>query len=95
MKETCTITKLIDNSKVRVTRFEFAPNEETGWHIHEFDYVITAITKCQMSLEHPDGSETLAEVAEGDSYYRDRGVRHNVINASQKPMTFLEVELKS
>ena len=34
-------TTLIDNDQVRVTRFDFAPGAHTGWHRHEYDYVIT------------------------------------------------------
>lgn len=46
-------TTLIDDERVRVTRFDFAPGAETGWHCHEFDYVITAVTDCHMKLEEP------------------------------------------
>ena len=47
--------ELIDDSRVRVTRFEFEPGAETGWHTHGFDYVITAVTDCDMKLEEPGG----------------------------------------
>ena len=94
MRRPCTETLLIDDEKTRVTRFDFAPNEETGWHEHGFDYVITALTECYMRLEHPDGSVTEAYVPMGDAYKRTAGVRHNVVNASEQKMTFIEIELK-
>ena len=90
----CSSTLLIDDKKVRVTRFVFDPDQETGWHIHEYDYVITAITDCFMLLQHPDGTETESEVAAGNAYIRDAGVHHNVINISDKKMSFIEVEFK-
>ena len=82
MRSECSSTLLVEDKKVRVTRFDFEPNQETGWHIHEYDYVITAITDCFMTLQHPDGTETLSEVASGNAYIRDAGVNHNVKNKS-------------
>ena len=91
---TCTATKLIDDDRTRVTRFTFAPGQQTGWHRHGFDYVITALTDCHMRLEHPDGTMTETIVPAGAAYRRDTGVEHNVINAGQAEMSFIEVELK-
>ena len=87
-------TQLIDDAIVRVTRFDFAPGAETGWHEHLMDYVITTVTDCRMLLEEPGGGTREVEVPAGTAYRRDRGVRHNVINAGDLPMTFVEVELK-
>lgn len=87
-------TQLVDDARVRVTRFDFEPGAETGWHVHGFDYVITAITDCHMALEEPDGTTREITVFAGDSYRRDQGVEHNVINAGDAVMRFVEVELK-
>ena len=85
---------LIDDERVRVTRFEFTPGAETGWHVHEFDYVITAITDCQMALDDGDGTLREVMVPAGTAYRRDKGVAHNVINGGSLPMSFVEMELK-
>ncbi len=90
----CTATQLIDDARVRVTRFDFAPGQETGWQVHGFDYVITAITPCHMRLELPGGEVTETHVAAGEAYRRAKGVSHNVINAGISAMSFVEVELK-
>ena len=45
-------------------------------------------------LQHPDGTETLSEVASGNAYIRDAGVHHNVINKSNQKMSFIEIEFK-
>jgi quercetin dioxygenase-like cupin family protein len=87
-------TQLIDDGQVRVTRFDFAPGDETGWHEHGFDYVITAVTDCTMRLEEPDGVVREVFVAAGSAYRRDKGVKHNVINGGDVAMSFVEVELK-
>ncbi len=87
-------TQMIDDTRVRVTRFDFAPGAETGWHRHAMDYVITAVSDCHMRLELPDGTTNEVTVPAGTAYRRDEGVEHNVINAGDTPMSFVEVELK-
>ncbi|MCU0905683.1 MAG: cupin domain-containing protein [Tabrizicola sp.] len=90
----CVPTVLVDDDRVRVTRFDFAPGAETGWHRHAHDYVIAAITDCPMLLEEPGGSTRSVLVAAGTAYRRAEGVEHNVVNAGDQPMSFVEVELK-
>lgn len=90
----CTATQLVDNDRTRVTRFDFDPSQDSGWHVHEFDYVITALTDCHMRLEEPGGETREVTVPAGTAYARDKGVEHNVINAGDTPMSFIEVELK-
>ncbi|WP_027256323.1 cupin domain-containing protein [Leisingera aquimarina] len=87
-------TQMIDDARVRVTRFDFAPGAETGWHRHAMDYVITAVTECHMRLEMPGGEVKDVTVPAGTAYRRNEGVEHNVINAGSAPMSFVEVELK-
>ena len=94
MRPQATATQMIDDDRVRVTRFDFASGTETGWHCHGFDYVITAITPCNMLLEEPDGTTRAFRIEAGQSYRRNAGVEHNVINGGDQPMSFVEVELK-
>ena len=94
MRPTCIPTQLIDDSRVRVTRFDFQPGAETGWHRHAFDYVITAVTDCHMLLEEPGGETRKVLVPAGTAYRRMEGVEHNVINDGDAAMSFIEVELK-
>jgi beta-alanine degradation protein BauB len=93
MRPNVTATVLIDDDRVRVTRFDFAAGHETGWHRHDHDYVITALTDCPMQIEEAGGSRRVM-VAAGSAYRRDAGVEHNVINDGIVPMSFVEVELK-
>ncbi|WP_422395567.1 hypothetical protein [Roseovarius phycicola] len=58
------------------------------------DYVITALTDCNMRLEEPDGTSREVTVPGGTAYARDKGVEHNVINSGETRMSFVEVELK-
>lgn len=89
-----TATQLIDDDRVRVTRFEFEPGAETGWHRHGMDYVITTLTDCRMLLEEPGGESREVLIPSGTVYRRDEGVEHNVINGGDAPMSFVETELK-
>jgi quercetin dioxygenase-like cupin family protein len=90
----CSATTLVDDARVRVTRFDFAPGAETGWHRHGFDYVITAVTDCHMLLEEPGGGVRRVLVPAGTAYRRNEGVEHNVVNDGDHPMSFVEVEMK-
>lgn len=94
MRPACVPTLLVDDDRVRVTRFDFAPGAETGWHRHGHDYVITAVSDCHMLLEDPGGAERRVLVPAGSAYRRSEGVEHNVINDGDQPMCFVEVELK-
>ena len=90
----CTATILIDDARVRVTRFDFGPGAETGWHRHGMDYVITTLTDCPMLLEEPGGGSRRVMIPAGTVYRRDEGVEHNVVNDGTVRMSFIELELK-
>lgn len=87
-----TATIQIDAPHVRVTHYRFEPGQQTGWHTHGHDYVIVPVTDGQLLLETPDG-QALAALKQGVSYHRPAGVNHNVINAGDVPLAFIEIEL--
>jgi mannose-6-phosphate isomerase-like protein (cupin superfamily) len=47
-----------------------------------------------MLLEEPGGGARRVNVAAGSAYRRDAGVEHNVVNAGEAAMAFVEIELK-
>lgn len=93
-RPTAVSTTLVEDDRVIVTRFDFEPGAETGWHRHGFDYVITTLTPCKMRLEEPGGETRVVTFEPGEAYRRPQGVEHNVINETGMPMSFVEVELK-
>jgi len=93
-REVAQPTVLVDDERVKVTRWDFAPGAETGWHRHGMDYVITTLTPCTMFLEEQGGGTRTVEMEAGIAYRRDEGVEHNVVNGGAAPMAFVEVELK-
>ncbi len=84
-----------DDARVRVTRWDFDPGAETGWHRHGFGYVVVPVTDGTLLLELPGGTTATAELKAGVAYARDAGVEHNVVNAGPAPLSFVEVELKA
>jgi quercetin dioxygenase-like cupin family protein len=87
-------TVQVDNDRVRVTEWRFAPGAETGEHVHEFDYVVVPGGDGRLKLVSPEGRESFAELKQGGSYFRNAGVHHNVINANDFEYAFVEIELK-
>ena len=84
----------IDNEHVRVTKWVFAPGAATGWHRHDFDYIVTPVTGQKIETEDADGKRTPFEMVTGVPYFREAGVEHDVINSSEGELCFVEVELK-
>jgi quercetin dioxygenase-like cupin family protein len=87
-------TVFIDNPRVRVTEWRFAPGAATGWHRHELDYVVVPMADGVLELVAPDGARSRAELRQGVPYFRKAGVEHDVINARPFEFAFVEVELK-
>jgi quercetin dioxygenase-like cupin family protein len=85
-------TVQIDNARVRVTEWCFAPGAQTGHHVHGFDYVVVPLTTGRLRLEEPDGVREVSLTA-GVSYTRQAGVAHNVINANDHEFRFIEIEI--
>ena len=83
----------VDNERVRVTEWRFAPGEATGWHRHDLDYVIVPVAGGTIRLESASGSSE-AELVPGRSYYREAVIEHDVVNSGETEVVFVEVELK-
>ena len=86
-------TTQIDNARVIVTEWRFAPGAETGWHTHGHDYVVVPTISGMLHLETPEGLKEFPLIA-GKSYTRGAGVYHNVINASAHEVAFIEIEIR-
>ncbi len=86
-------TLQIDNDRVRVTEWRFAPGAATGWHRHEMDYVVVPMLDGKLRLVEPEGTREV-DLKAGVSYTRKAGVEHDVINANTYEYAFIEVELK-
>ena len=88
-------TVQVDNERVRVTEWRFAPGAETGEHVHGWTTWSCRSATAALKLVSPAGDESFADLKHGVSYARKAGVHHNVINANAFEYAFVEIELKS
>lgn len=93
----CTIPAIAtvqqDDDDIRITRYDFVPGAVTGWHTHGLPYFITMLTDGILRMH--DGSKVSdAVLSAGDAYSRPAGVQHDVMNGSDHPIAFVEIEVK-
>ncbi|MEU9702621.1 cupin domain-containing protein [Streptomyces sp. NPDC047981] len=94
MTTTARATVQHEDERVRVTRWDFAPRESTGRHVHAYDYVVVPVTDGQIEAITPDGTATPSRLRAGESYARPAGGEHEVVNTGDAPLAFVEIELK-
>ena len=85
----------IDNERIRVTEYSFNKNEDTGFHVHQWDYIVIPQTNGILLMIDENNVETTATLVKGQPYYREAGVSHNVINNGNKKLVFIELEIKA
>ena len=84
----------IENDKVRVTRWQFSKRgDNTGWHRHNFDYVVVPLFDGALEIVLGNGERVEAKLQHGVPYYRDLGVEHDVINSNDFECAFIEIEM--
>lgn len=94
MGEQAQSTVFVDNERTRVTEWRMAPGDATGWHRHEYDYVVIPLMDGRLKLIATGGSESHADLKAGQPYFRQVGVEHDVINDGAGEYAFIEVEIK-
>jgi quercetin dioxygenase-like cupin family protein len=82
-----------DNERVTIREWRFAPGAETGWHVHGHDYVVVYRTPATHLIETFEGGIAV-DMAEGHTYFRKKGVEHNVVNAGDNEVVLMEIEIK-
>src|ERR1700675_982656 len=88
-----TSTVQVENERLIVTEWRFAPGADTGHHVPDHDYVVVPLTSGTLRLEDAAGVSE-ATLQAGASYARLAGVAHNVINVNDYEFRFVEIELK-
>jgi hypothetical protein len=48
----------------------------------------------ELKIINKDGSVSVSELTRGVSYFREKGVNHNVINNNDFLYSFIEIEIK-
>ncbi len=82
-----------DDDAVRITRWDFEPGAVTGWHSHGWPYFVVMLMAGTLKI-HDGEKVTDVALAAGQSYMRPAGITHDVMNASDYPIAFVEIEVK-
>ena len=86
-------TIFIENERTRVTEWRFKEKgDNTGWHRHEYDYVVVPLFDGVLEIADAEGNITKAQLTNGVPYFRDLGVEHDMINGNDFECAFIEVE---
>ena len=94
VENTATANVLLDNQAVKITRWEFRPGQETGWHTHEMDYIVMPLMDGTLKIISEKQETNMVEVKTNNPYFKKAGVHHNVISANESYFAFLELEFK-
>jgi beta-alanine degradation protein BauB len=94
MSESARATVHIENERVIVTEWRFAPGAATGWHRHAHDYVVVPLADGTLRLLEPGGGTREVALEHGVPYFREAGVEHDVFNANDFEYAFIEIEMK-
>lgn len=85
----------VDNDRVRVTRWSFAPGDDTGFHQHGLAYVVVPVVSGVLEIRAGrTGESSRHQLVAGEAYFREAGAHHNAVNAGADDLVFLEVEIK-
>ena len=87
-------TVQVDNDRVRITRWDFAPGATTGWHEHGWPYCVVMVTDGTLAV-HDGERVSRTSLAAGQSYARPAGIKHDVMNDTDHPLSFVEIEIKA
>jgi len=86
-------TIFIENERTRVTEWRFKNRgDNTGWHRHEYDYVVVPLFDGQLEINTGADELTIAPMQNGVPYFRGIGVEHDVINGNDFECAFVEIE---
>ncbi|MCC5977540.1 MAG: cupin domain-containing protein [Salinarimonas sp.] len=82
-----------EDEKMRITRWTFAPATETGWHRHPYPYAVVPVQGGILTVVDDEGERDYP-IRTGESYARSCGIEHNIVNNSNAPIVFVEIEIK-
>tara|TARA_Y100001970_G_scaffold223252_1_gene274826 strand:+ start:1424 stop:1705 length:282 start_codon:yes stop_codon:yes gene_type:complete len=91
--ESATSLILIENDHIRITKWHFLPNQSTGTHLHEFDYIVIPTKSGTLNvIENLNVNQS--ELYLNQPYYRTKGITHEISYTGTDYMEFIEIEIK-
>ena len=88
-------TVQVDNDRVRVTEWRFARDEATGWHRHEYDYVVVPMTVGPLRIRTAQAARCRTTSCPARRTSGSAGAEHDVWNPNDREVVFVEIEIKS
>ncbi|NNE85231.1 MAG: cupin [Alphaproteobacteria bacterium] len=85
---------LHEDDKTRITHWTMRPGEQTGWHSHDFDYVVVQLSGGRLHLDYADGSEHEVDYAPGNTLSGSAPIEHNAISVGDEAIVSIEIEIK-
>ena len=93
-REVGQFSTLIDNDRTRITHWVIKPGQQTGWHLHDHDYVTIQQSEGTLWLEHSDGTERTVHYKPGTTLAVSAPVEHNAVNVGDVDIVVTEIEYK-
>jgi quercetin dioxygenase-like cupin family protein len=87
-------TVVMENDEMIVTHWVFQPGEQTGWHLHEMDYMPIQLSEGRLRFEFPDGLTREIDYVPRTTSIIQAPLEHNAINISNEKVVALEIEFK-
>ena len=87
-------TVLIDNATTRISEIVFQSDEQTGWHLHDWDYVTVQQSGGCLEIAAVDGTVRMMDYKPGVTNYRKAPIEHIARNISGVEVRVLEIEYK-
>ena len=81
-----------EDTKSKVWRWSFESGQETGMHIHEYDYIAIPISGGDFTATMNTGEVLEFTQIAGPPYQRQAGLHHNVRVVGEGSASFVEVE---
>lgn len=85
---------LFDDERTRVTQWTIAPGEQTGWHLHDYDYLTLQQSTGKLHLKSADGKELVIDYVPGAARLFRAPVEHNATNIGDVEIRVIEIEYK-
>jgi quercetin dioxygenase-like cupin family protein len=85
---------LVDDDRTRITQWRIAPGEQTGWHLHDYDYVTIQQSTGRLHLDYADGTSKEIDYVPGTAHVNKAPVEHNASNVGDVDIVVLEIEYK-
>ncbi len=85
---------VFEDDKTRITQYILEPGQQTGWHIHEYDYVVMHQSAGELTSHFADGTSAVFTYKPGGASAYTAPVEHNAINTGDVTVSGFEIEYK-